>query len=366
MELGYFTSIALYLSVFLASGFLMYVGEKKKRYSLIILSLLLPALLAGLRLNTGTDSATYRTFYLDLTSEGFDASISRIKDGTMEPFIVLLSRFGGLLHLSVNFVFFVFALITVLFLYLTTRKFSKNNSWLYFLILLLVAFPDSFNIMRQLAAVAVQAFALGYIYSKQREGRKINLFIVLILIFSSVMLHYSSALLVPILLLPFLMKHIRGRSLYCVLSITAVACVCIFPSILSFVSSIGLLSPKHISTLMGTPGSVVNIKFISCLTLTIIYAINYLRSKSQRDKFLCFLTLFGTLYSAVGFYSGYVGRLANFFWIFIIIALVDLLGQLTDKKYSRIIISVLLGVLYFVVYYGILGFDAIIPYSVAI
>ncbi|MBR3378522.1 EpsG family protein [Candidatus Saccharibacteria bacterium] len=366
MELGFFTSIALYLSVFLASGFLMYVGEKKKRYSLIILSLLLPALLAGLRLNTGTDSVTYRTFYLDLTSEGFDVSMSRIKDGTMEPFIVFLSRFSGFLHLGVNFVFFVFALITVVFLYLATRKFSKKHSWLYYLVLLLVAFPDSFNIMRQLAAVAVQAFTLGYIYNNQNEGKKTNLLLVLVLIFSSTMLHYSSALLIPMLFLPFLIKHIRGRSLYCVLSITAIACVCIFPSILSFVSSIGLLSLKHISTLMGTPGSIINIKFAACLALTVIYLINYLRSNSRRDKFFCFLMLSGVLYSAVGFYSGYVGRLANFFWIFIVFAAVDLLGQLTNKKYSRIIISVLLGVLYFVVYYGILGFDAVIPYSVAI
>ena len=74
--------------------------------------------------------------------------------------------------------------------------------------------------------------------------------------------------------------------------------------------------------------------------------------------------LVGTVYSAVGFYSGYVGRMANFFWVFIIIAAVDLIGQLSDKKYSRIVISLALGILYLVIYYAVLGFDVVLPYSI--
>jgi uncharacterized membrane protein len=146
----------------------------------------------------------------------------------------------------------------------------------------------------------------------------------------------------------------------------AVVCVAAFPTVLDVIGKIGLLSKKHLDTLLDTEGSIINVKFFASAILTAVYAVNYYRNRQRRDKFLCFLMLVGTIYSAIGFYSGYVGRMANFFWVFIIIALADLIGQLSSKKYSRIVISLLVGVLYFVCYFAVLGFDVIIPYDIAI
>lgn len=366
MELDVFSSVVLYLAVFLVAGLLAYVGEKKKKVTPILIALLFPILLAGFRYTAGTDSLTYRNFYNDIGSESFETSMARINDGTMEPFIVYLSRIGNALHFDASFIFIVFAAITVVFFYLTARTISRKNAWLYFTLLLLIVFPESFNIMRQLAAIAVQAFALSYIYDRRRNQKKPKLLLVLLLAGFSMTLHYSSVLLLPVLFLPVVMQHVRSRSLYLVLSICAIACACAFPVLLTTATSIGLLSQKHIATFMETPGSLINIKFFAALILTIVYAVNYRRNGLRRDKFLCFLMLVGTVYSAVGFYSGYVGRMANFFWVFIIIAMVDLLGQLSEKKYSRVTISISLGVLYFILYFAILGLGEIIPYSIAI
>jgi hypothetical protein len=363
MELDVFASIALYLAVFLAAGALAYFGEKKKIITPIILALLLPALLAGLRFTTGTDSITYRAFYNEIGAESFEASMSRINDGSMEPFIVFLARIGNALHLDASFIFIIFGIITTLFFYLTARTISRKSAWLYYGMLLVIVFPESFNIMRQLAAVAVQAYALSHIYERRRNSLKPSLLLVILLSAFSLSLHYSSILILPVLFLPLAIRYIRGRSLYFVLAVLAIACVCAFPAMLSFVTEIGLLSPKHYATFMETPGSIINVKFFAASILTIVYAINYHRSKLRRDKFLSFLMLIGTVYSAIGFYSGYVGRMANFFWVFIVIAAVDLLGQLSEKKYSRVILSILLGVLYFVGYYAVLGLGEIIPYS---
>ena len=115
---------------------------------------------------------------------------------------------------------------------------------------------------------------------------------------------------------------------------------------------------------MGTGGEIINIKFVASVILSIIYLVNFLRRALPRDKFLCFLMLVGAVYTSVGFYSGYVGRIGNFFWIFIIIAMTDLVGQLSIKKYPRIIISLLIGVFYLVFYYGVLGFNAVVPYDI--
>ena len=366
MELDVFSSVALYLAVFLAAGTLAYIGEKKKHATLIILALLLPAILAGMRYSTGTDSMTYRAFYNDIGSEPFEASMSRVNNGSMEPFIVFLSRIGNALHLDAAFIFIIFAIITTLFLYLTARTISRKSAWLYYGMLLIIVFPESFNIMRQLAAVAVQAYALSYIYERRRNLLKPNLLLVIALAVFSLTLHYSSLLILPVLLLPAAIRYIHGKSLYLVLAVSAIACVCAFPAMLSFVVECGLLSPKHYATLMEMPGSIINVKFFAAAILTVVYAINYRRSRLRRDKFLSFLMLIGAVYSAIGFYSGYVGRMSNFFWVFIVIAGVDLLGQLSEKKYSRVILSIVLGVLYFVGYYAVLGLGEIIPYSIAI
>ena len=37
-----------------------------------------------------------------------------------------------------------------------------------------------------------------------------------------------------------------------------------------------------------------------------------------KDKEYGFLMMLGMIYSGIGFYSGYVGRMSNFFWVFII------------------------------------------------
>lgn len=366
MEFDVFSSVVLYLAVFLIAGILVYVGEKKKKITPILIAFLLPVLLAGFRYSSGTDSLTYRQFYSDIKSESFEASMSRINDGSMEPFIVLLSRLGNFLHLDVSFIYIIFAAITVIFFYLTAKTISHKNAWLYFTLLLLIVFPDSLNIMRQIAAVAVQAFALSYIYDKRRNQEKPKLLLVLLLAGFSTILHYSSVLLLPVMLLPLAIHGIRNRSLYLILSVCAVACVCAFPTILEVATSVGLVSHKHIATFMETPGSIINVKFFAATILTIVYLVNYRRTGLRRDKFLCFLMLVGAVYSAVGFYSGYVGRMANFFWVFIVVALVDLIGQLTDKKYSRIIICLLLGVFYLIGYFAILGFSEVLPYSIAI
>jgi hypothetical protein len=364
MELTNFASIVLYLAVFLAAGFLAYVGERTKKKTPIILAILLPTLLAGLRYSTGTDSMAYRTFYHEVGSETFGESIFRIEEGSMEPFMVFAALIGNAFGFGANFIFLIFALITVVFLYLTVRKISHKSAWLYFSMLLLIVFPESFNIMRQLAAVSVQAFALSYIYDKQKNNNKINLSLVLGLSAFAVILHYSSILLLPVLFLPLVIKKIRGRSLYSVLAACAVSFACAFPAIIAFVIEIGILSNKHLSTILGYGGELINVKFIASIILTAIFLVNYLRRGLPRDKFMCFLMLVGAVYTSIGFYSGYVGRIGNFFWIFIIIAMTDLIGQLAVKKYPRIIISLLIGVFYLVVYFGLLGFDAVVPYVI--
>ncbi len=314
-------------------------------------------LLAGFRFSAGTDSMTYRNFYREVGTETMAKTVKRITDGEMEPTIVVLARAGNAMHLDASFMFIFFAGVTLIAFYYTSRNFSKNNYWLYYSLILFMVFPDSLNIMRQVAAISLQALALSNIMRKPKWSG-----IVLLSLFS-VSLHYSSVLLLPVLFVPAIVKHIHGRSLVLIMTLLLAIFLLAFPLMIDFASSIGILSKKHLLTLLTTGGSLVNIKFIGALFLAIIYLLNYRRERDKIDKTLGVLMLVGTIYSAVGFYSGYVGRLANFFWVFIVIAGTKLILKLCEKPKNQAAIVLGLGVVYFVIYYAIIGLNEIVPYS---
>ena len=363
MEFNVFASAVLYIAVFLLAAYLARVGQVKKLRFLQIIAVALPIFLAGLRLHAGTDTDTYRTFYNQVGNESFAASMSRVSSGSMEPIIIMLARFGNMLHLDASFVFTVFAAITIISLYFATRNLSKEHAWLYYGMLLFLCFPESLNIMRQIAAVSVQALALSYIIKRTHANKSVNVFLVALLALFAVGLHYSSLLLIPALLLPFFVKHIRGRTLFVLMSLAIMICLFAFPQVLHLIGELGLLPQKHLDTLLATPGSLINIKFFAATILTGVFFANFFRRRDKKDKEYGFLMMLGMIYSGIGFYSGYVGRMSNFFWVFIIIAIVNLINQLFKQERDKLIVNSAIAVSYFVLYFAVFGFDAIFPYS---
>ena len=359
MQFDVFISAVIYVATFLTAGACAYFGIKYKKTTFKILAILLPFLIATFRYSTGTDTLTYRQFYADIGNESFAASWSRVLLGAMEPVIVLVAKLGNALHLDASFMFGVFALITLVFLYATAKNFTKSRVWIFYTAMLFFIFPESLNIMRQIAAVSVQAYVLSYIFRNFRDKQKTNVWRCILLTIFAAMLHYSSILLVPVLFLPLLTRKVPTRSLMLVLSVLAAACALVYPYILAMVGSIGIISEKHLETFAATDGSIINVKFILSLIMAIVFLINYRRTNNLRDKNLGIILLGGTIYSSIGFYSGYLGRLAILFWVFIIVAIVEMIWQIFEKDRDRI--SVVLGssAVYFILYYSVLGLGAI-------
>ena len=117
MTFNAFTSVIIYFFVFSMSTVLMYIGNKKKLKTLTILSLLIIVIFSAIRLEAGTDTATYRTFYEQVSTSTIERSMVRLMSGEIEPFILLTATVGGLLGLDVWFMFGIFALITIFFFY---------------------------------------------------------------------------------------------------------------------------------------------------------------------------------------------------------------------------------------------------------
>ena len=365
MQLNDFASIALYLSVFLIATVFAYIGQKKNKKFLVILAILIPALLAGFRYDTGTDSMTYRELYADIGKETPEVLAWRASEGGLEPCVVFFSAFGNFFNLPPSFLFIVFALITTSFLYVTTRTFSRNRAWLFYGMLLFMLFPESLNIMRQIAANSVQAYVLAHIFKSQRYNVRARIVPILLLLAFSVTLHYSSVLLLPVFLLPIIIKYVRRRTLTLLLCVFICGCIFAFPAMLDFVIELGILTTRHYETFMEMPGSIVNVKFFTGAILAAIMIANYCRRELKFDKQYSLLLLLGTAYSAIGFYSGYLGRLSMFFWIFIIMVGGEMLCQLFKKDRHRFTICGAIAVSYFLIYFCVLGFNAIIPYSFA-
>lgn len=366
MELSNFASILLYLAVFLSAICFAYIGQKKKNKIFIALALILPIVLVGFRYSSGTDSLTYRNFYAEVGTEDFSFTMARLMSRSIEPFIVFVSVIGNFFHLPASFLLLVFAAVTILALYGTARLFNKDRAWLYYGALLLILFPESMNMMRQIAAISVQAYALMFIYKAQRDNERIRWSVVVLLTLFAVTLHYSTLLLLPVLLLPLVTKNKYWRSIVLGLSIVALICIFAFPTIINLGVNMGLVSEKHLVTFLEAEGSIINIKFFGALSLFSILLANYKRTKSISDKQMSLLMLVGILYAGVGFHSGYLGRIAMFFWIFIIIAAIDVICQLLEKERHRAIAGVTCATLYFVFYYLVLGLNSILPYSFAL
>lgn len=363
MQLNDLASVALYLSVFVTAIVFAYIGQKKNLKFLCILAIIVPVLLASFRYSTGTDSLTYRKLYEEIGAESSNVTAWRVSSGSLEPFVVYASVLGNALHLSPSFLFVCFAIITASFLYLTTKLFSKKHAWLLYGMLLLVVFPESLNIMRQIAANSIQAYVLAYIFNEHRNNRRIRVTSTILLLAFSVTLHYSALLLLPVFILPFIVKHVRGRTLTLLLSLFIIACIFAFPALLDFVIELGILSKRHYDTFMEMPGSLVNIKFFAAFILSGALLANYNRVKSVFYKQYSLLMLLGTAYAAVGFYSGYLGRLAMFFWIFIILFAGKFICELFKKEYHRVAVCSAVAIAYFVLYFCVLGFNNIMPYD---
>ena len=353
----------LYLAVFSLATTFAFLGEKKNRRTYIILAFLLPALLATFRYSAGTDSMTYRSLYSEVGAESTNTSIQRVTSGMLEPFVVIISYIGNTLHLPAEFMFFAFAIITASFLFFATRLLSDKHAWLIYGMLLFIVFPESLNMMRQLAANSVQVFTLAYIFKRQNEHHRTRVISATLLLLFSISLHYSSLLLLPVFVMPFIIKHIRGRTLSLLLCLLNIAFVAAFPFLLDFVVKLGILSPRHYATLMELEGSIVNIKFVASAILAAILIANYLRRRKNTDKQYALLMLLGVAYSAIGFYSGYIGRLAIFFWILIIPYLGKMICQLFEKESHRVLVCSVVAISYFLLYFCVLGFNAIIPYD---
>ena len=173
----------VYIPTFLIIIFASYLAQKKNKRRYIVFAAVVLAVVAGLRAESvGVDTANYVKLFGHIAQGRLELAYG------LEESFKYICAFLLQIWNNNNFLLFVFALITSAFVFLRLWDFKDRISltWataVYFAVLYFL----SFNIMRQLVAVAIVFFATRYL-----ERKKYFSFLLLVAIAS---LFHKSALI---------------------------------------------------------------------------------------------------------------------------------------------------------------------------
>jgi hypothetical protein len=170
---------------------LRFIKNKELEYFLQAFWLFVIVFISGFRLDLGQDYEGYKRNFDDI-----DARES------VEPFITLLTKVLYFLNLPYIFIFVTFSFLTFLFLLLFFKKYDKKI--IYLSILIFIALPQfyfqTYNLIRQMLAVVIFAYASTFIGSKVKY---------IVCIFFCAMIHESVLFILPIVILLEIFKSFK-------------------------------------------------------------------------------------------------------------------------------------------------------------
>lgn len=147
------------------------VEEKTDNKLLIFVSkavaILFPAIIAGIRYDVGTDyKGVYEPLFEEILSGKQEFRLRSIEVG-----YILLNKLVIWLGGNFNFLMFLTSLITIVPIYLGLQHYKdKINTTFAFFLFMLLFYQKSFNLVRQMMAVAIVFF--GFIYLDFKEDDK--------------------------------------------------------------------------------------------------------------------------------------------------------------------------------------------------
>jgi len=163
--------------------------------TLDFLPYLILIIVTGFRYNVGTDYSGYSSLFDTFV---YFSGYERVE--FTYKFLVKIAQF---LNFNQQFIFLVYALITYIFIYLAIRYYDKNGDYRHFVILFVEIYIviNSFNTIRQMAAVAIFFYATKFIV--ERNLIKYATFIVI-----AALLHNSALICLIFYFIPRLNKEI--------------------------------------------------------------------------------------------------------------------------------------------------------------
>lgn len=376
--------MGIYIFVFMVSCFLLYIGDGvRNRFiskSCVLVGILLPSLLAGLRADSiGTDVTIYGISFFERainSSSVLEFINKQILLGHSDIGFNILVYISPIFSKDYHFGLFLFELITIILIYLGIKKCEKRYNtpvWLGMLLYYLCLYNASLNIMRQNIAVAIAFYAFTYVWDKKYK-EYIALMIMAFLVHSSAIVG-----IVPFLMYIFMQKVSESserkqlfRGLIFLLAVFIV--IAGSSRIVETLVNMGIFRANYLNYLQGgsystvTEGRSVSIAvlFFQLIYLA-IYFLHYrmLNKRNMNSLFFTMISAMVLLISCFGpLFAEYISRLSYYFIPLQMVGLANTL--MLYKKNSQPIWIFLIIVLVFATWmrtYVILGYHATVPYQ---
>lgn len=160
-------SIALYIAVFGVSAIIVQYGYKHKSRFIQLLGLLLPIIFAALRYNVGLDYMSYLNAYADIINPLSTYRYEATPD--LEPTFYIITWLSDFLFSSPIALYFVYAAITVFAFYQALRVMQPKRVGVALFFFYCIFFTNSFNIMRQGAAISIGTLAIVHFINDNKR-----------------------------------------------------------------------------------------------------------------------------------------------------------------------------------------------------
>jgi len=345
-------SIFFYLFIYTLSSLLMLFYQRKDREIILLLSILVPSILAGFRYDVGTDYIEYLWFFLDLNDYSLIQTITM--NSSLEIGFRILSKLLLIITSNTRIIFGILAFLTS-FIYIKGYKnlFGKENIAIFYFVFLLTTFTGNLNVIRQGLAMSICFYGVYFLYKND-----ILKYVVLILIASTI--HTSSLLALSLLLLkiPQLIDYIKKHAFLFLLLIVII----LLSSFIILQGSLNIYYEKFLSYFNArVPGGEFSNTLDLLIIIIILLHIPQFRD-GQQYSFLLKIIPFYLITILLGYQSVVFLRFKTLF-VWVPKVMLVKFNKIYKETYLINFAIVTFYILFFILSYGVLGHSDIVPFK---
>ena len=354
-----FLSLIFYLLFFSLSALLLYYGNKKKNNVIIGLSLTIPIIIGGFRLNVGTDYDSYIRMYQSFLNVPFVDYFNNI---SIEPGFYLLIKLSQFISNDTYVLFLLSSTFTILAFYLGLKITDPKHKGIIFLLFLIIIYPITFNATRQGISISICFLALSHLIGG--HPKKFFFWVIAAATFHVSSLVCIIAYFIRKLLISSRDSSQKNRFLFENISFV-IFCIVIIPIIFPNLPNISIIS-KYIEYgdyISGVSITTIMFKIIIVLIITYFYKKISRKSPYASDYYTLGLLEISTI--GLWISSAVLFRISLLFTTFNLILLSEIIDTF-DKRFDKHVIQaiiIIFALVYFYVAYYVAGQAEIVPYN---
>lgn len=342
-------SLIFYIGTFLLSTILLsislkHIKNKIARNIMIVISLLIPTIISGIRYGIGTDYFSYKDIFFVINNT--DMTFFQLIQ-IYEPGHILICKIIGLFNASFQWVFLIYAIATIIFAYKAIQK-QKENIPIFYTILfyLLIFFPLSYNGMRESLAVAMIFYGFTCLKEDSFNFKK-----AIIINLIAITIHYAALIVMPFIIFWNLLKNNKKREVIIIsIYIIIVLIMYIFAIFIPEDIDIDSMFYKFTRYFLNIEEVNIGIGLIAIrMPIIIILILCAKRLKEENKDINMYIAIYiiSIILMHLGYLNIYLNRFANYFSIIEAILIPTFIKIPKEFKYQLLAKVILIAYIVF-------------------